>query len=156
VPGQALGLLHRLPGHLEALRRLSAREKLSYLLARARGIRKRLRRARWMLAYRLRARSRQPLPEALQDLYQIHRQALQEYVPRPYPGRLVLFRATIQSVQADPDPQMGWGKLAEGGLEIHEVPGDHVSLLVEPNVRLLAQQLAVCLQRIGSAPAAPR
>jgi thioesterase domain-containing protein len=123
------------------------------MLARAKAVRIRVRRASWKLACRLRTRSGQPLPKALQDVYMINRQALQEYVPQPYPGRLVLFRALVRSIAADPDPQMGWGKLAQGGLEIQDVPGDHVSLLVEPSVRVLAEQLDAYLQRIGSAVA---
>jgi thioesterase domain-containing protein len=153
APAERLGLLRRVPGHLAALGRLGAREKLAYLWARAGHIQKRLRGAGWRLAFRLRSRGRQPLPEAFWDLYLMHRQALHDYVPQPYPGRLILFQAMAPSVGADPDPQMGWGGLAQGGLEIHAVPGDHASLLAEPNVAVLAEKLDPYLARIGSAEA---
>ena len=41
----------------------------------------------------------------------------------------------------------GWGRLAAGGLEIEEVPGDHISVLEEPHVRSLAERLRVCLEK---------
>ena len=36
---------------------------------------------------------------------------------------------------------MGWGRVALEGVEIREISGDHVNMLVEPHVRVLAQKL---------------
>jgi thioesterase domain-containing protein len=38
-------------------------------------------------------------------------------------------------------PDLGWGRLARGRIEVLEVPGDHYSLLQEPAVRVLAALL---------------
>ncbi len=38
-------------------------------------------------------------------------------------------------------PDLGWGGLAEGGVEVDEIPGDHYSILREPNVQALADRL---------------
>jgi thioesterase domain-containing protein len=46
-----------------------------------------------------------------------------------------------------PDPTMGWGALLNGQLEVHEVPAHHQNILIEPGVRLLAEQLAACVDR---------
>ena len=42
---------------------------------------------------------------------------------------------------------MGWGKLALGGVEILDVPGDHATMVKEPHVRALAERLSHCLSR---------
>ena len=44
-------------------------------------------------------------------------------------------------------PDKGWGRLAAGGLEIKAVSGDHLGMLQEPLVRVLAQQLRDCLDK---------
>jgi thioesterase domain-containing protein/acyl carrier protein len=64
------------------------------------------------------------------------------YVPKPYPGDMVFFRAATQSVTQF-DPQSGWGKLVSGQIAVCEVPGDHLSLFGnEANVQALAQALS--------------
>ena len=42
-----------------------------------------------------------------------------------------------------PDP--GWAGLAHGGVAIHEIPGDHYSIVRHPE--LLAERLKVFLER---------
>jgi thioesterase domain-containing protein len=44
-------------------------------------------------------------------------QASRNYDPKIYPGKITLFRATNLGGGIDHDPQMGWGRLAGGGLE---------------------------------------
>jgi thioesterase domain-containing protein len=73
-------------------------------------------------------------------------EAAHTYVPRPYPGRLVLFRATKVSA----DPTLGWDGLAMGGIEVYDVPGKHNTIetegmLTEPHVSVLAEKLKACL-----------
>jgi thioesterase domain-containing protein len=59
--------------------------------------------------------------------------------------------ALSSSVQSDSplnrirDPQLGWGRLALGGVEMHTVAGDHLTSLQEPYVRELAEELKKCL-----------
>ena len=40
---------------------------------------------------------------------------------------------------------------AGGGVETHEIPGDHVTVLDEPNVRVLAEKLRACLIKAQAA-----
>ena len=55
--------------------------------------------------------------------------AAAHYLPKPYPGRLTLFKPQI-NYKCFPDPNMGWGDLALGGLEIVELPmNPHAMLL---------------------------
>jgi len=44
------------------------------------------------------------------------------------------------------DPYFGWRELLGGPTETHELPGDHEGIFREPNVRILAEKLRVCLQ----------
>ena len=80
-------------------------------------------------------------------LLEVKNQAVRQYVPQVYPGRVTLFKATerVDEATSNVDPNLGWGKLAAGGLEIYEVPGDHLSMLKEPHVQVLGEKLKTCL-----------
>ena len=41
-----------------------------------------------------------------------------------------------------------WRQLTDGRVEIHEVPGRHYTVVVNPNVRVLAAKLSACLGRV--------
>jgi non-ribosomal peptide synthase protein (TIGR01720 family) len=84
--------------------------------------------------------------------------AVQRYRASTYPGRITLLRART----ADPaalrdmtpdwrqiydDPTLGWGSVAAGGVEVHTVPGSHMTLLETPHVETLAQVLRECIAR---------
>jgi len=71
--------------------------------------------------------------------------ALREYVPQVYPGRVTLFRANKRPAGYIDDRDSGWGELAAGGVAIHEIPGYHGSIVMEPRVRILAERLQTCL-----------
>jgi amino acid adenylation domain-containing protein len=79
---------------------------------------------------------------------QAQHRAFGEYKPRPYPGRLTLFRARMQPLFSSHAPDSGWEWLAAGGLDIRVVPGNHLGMLQEPHVQVLAQQLRDCLGRV--------
>ena len=72
------------------------------------------------------------------------------YKLRAYPGRITLFRATTPSdysyYTADYTVDFGWTELAGGGLDIHQIPGDHVSMFGESNIGMTAEKLRGLLQ----------
>jgi aspartate racemase len=90
-----------------------------------------------------------PVPHTLEyfAMREVNDEAVRNYVPQVYPGRVTLFKASNRADATTSyfDPELGWGKLAAGGLEIHDVPGDHLEILVEPNVRVLGEKLKACL-----------
>ena len=45
------------------------------------------------------------------------------------------------------DPLWGWGAFASGPVEVYQIPGDHVTMMTEPHVRVLAQRLNQCLEK---------
>ena len=48
---------------------------------------------------------------------------------------------------------MGWSDWANGGVEVHVVPGNHANLMYEPHVEVLAEKLTACLDRAQAAEA---
>jgi thioesterase domain-containing protein len=68
-------------------------------------------------------------------------QAARQYKAKRYPGKITLFRATQLGGGIKHDPAMGWGTLADGELEVHQIPGYHAHIVLEPRVRLLAKEL---------------
>jgi thioesterase domain-containing protein/acyl carrier protein len=85
---------------------------------------------------------------AIHRLAVADRRARWAYRPKPYPGRIHLLRAERQptsEVYDYGDPHMGWSGLAQGGIVIHPVPGDHASILDEPAARVLAAQMLLHL-----------
>lgn len=87
------------------------------------------------------------LPEGYRRLLDAHYQALRAYQPKPYPGRITLFRARIQPLLRWEDFELGWRELATKGIDVRIVPGSHASILTEPHVRVLAQELDGALSR---------
>jgi FkbH-like protein len=65
----------------------------------------------------------------------------------PFDGELVLFRATRGEGPDEPyierydDRLLGWGKRGTRGVRVFDVPGGHSSMLQEPNVQVLAEQM---------------
>lgn len=67
------------------------------------------------------------------------------FVPRTYKGRITVFPVRRQPLNRIRDPQLGWGKLTSAGVEVHIIPGNHETVLREPSVRGLAEELKKCL-----------
>ena len=68
-------------------------------------------------------------------------QAVMAYKPKPYKGQLTVFKA---ETSWGPN-EMGWSALAQGGLDVQVIPGDHYSLIKEPNVAMLTERLVKCI-----------
>lgn len=97
---------------------------------------------------RLRRRMRErAVPETLRKVEETTRRAHQHYVPQYYPGRIHLFRALKQPSGIYPDPELGWTRVAGGGVEVYEVPGYHGAIIYEPRVHLLAERLSLCMEK---------
>jgi thioesterase domain-containing protein/Flp pilus assembly protein TadD len=55
--------------------------------------------------------------------------AIERYVPKPYAGRVTLFRAAIPAEIYQADATAGWGELALGGVETFDAAGDHAHMV---------------------------
>jgi len=67
--------------------------------------------------------------------------AMKKYRPAPYPGRITLLRARTVGLFEAVLWDRGWGSLADGGVDVRQVKGDHTSILREPAVARLAHEL---------------
>jgi thioesterase domain-containing protein len=75
----------------------------------------------------------------LLQVFQANVQADSRYRPQRYPGQVTLFKTAHQ------DSTWGWGDIAANGVELHQIPGDHMNLLRPPQVQVLAEKLSACL-----------
>jgi aspartate racemase len=91
------------------------------------------------------------LPQALKNVRRGIHQAGTQYSPQPYTGEITLFRASEKSLRGVNDSYAGWRELAGGKLEVIEIPGGHVSMLSEPQVAVLAEQLKARLESAHAA-----
>jgi thioesterase domain-containing protein/acyl carrier protein len=99
----------------------------------------------WLAGLKL--QDRHSLAYRLEGVGKHHVQAAMSYTPKPYLERVALFRATKQPLDIVPDETMGWGPFLKGPLEIHDIPAHHQNIMIEPRVRVLARQLAACVDR---------
>ncbi|KUM25194.1 hypothetical protein AU467_04210 [Mesorhizobium loti] len=80
-----------------------------------------------------------------------NRIALRDYTPRLNNSTSVLFAAKkgLRTSPNEPDGDLGWKQFARARLEIHEVPGDHYTMVALPHVKVLAKKLNSYLNRKG-------
>jgi thioesterase domain-containing protein/acyl carrier protein len=87
------------------------------------------------------------VPDGFRRLMATHYQALRDYTPKVYPGRVTLFRAQTRPLFRLHGRDLGWRKLAAAGLDIVDIPGNHETILKKPRVRVLARALAAQLRK---------
>ncbi|MBD1808186.1 amino acid adenylation domain-containing protein [Microcoleus sp. FACHB-SPT15] len=80
-------------------------------------------------------------------VYQANTQANLNYVPQIYPNPITLLRTSGESSTAHKDSTLGWSQLAKGKVEVHQVPGNHLTMLKKPHVQVLAEQLKICINK---------
>jgi len=85
----------------------------------------------------------------LVSVVEANRAAMDVYRPATWDGRLVYFRAADGSAAADTGDAPPWSGLALEGVELHEVPGNHISLHSAPNVERLATGFGEYLERVA-------
>jgi amino acid adenylation domain-containing protein len=79
----------------------------------------------------------------LLDIRRVNNKASKSYVGQSYHGNLTL----LCCQPPDDNSDLGWGKLVTGEVNITIVPGNHFTIIKEPNVLVLGQQLNLCLQQ---------
>ncbi len=119
---------------VEELQRKSSEEQLEYFRERAE------------LARVVMEDSDQGLAQHIYAVFQANVKAIVEYEAEPCRSRLTVFRAEEKATPMHEDPFLGWGELTAGGVEVIEVPGNHVAMFREPAVEIVAKRLAPLLQ----------
>ena len=64
------------------------------------------------------------------------------FIPARFRAPVILFKRPKQQFYYVNDPQMGWGRRSEGGVEVHEIDFHHLEILREPHVRQFGETLA--------------
>jgi len=174
--GESIGLLLLLDSRLPQTPRLSKLDRAKiqwqrvqqrgpgYLLDWARN------RAKWQMEQiQLRMGNREPARAEDQfhndAIERAFRAALPRYPMRHYPGPMVLFRPKLDRAYVlgpgrvlDSAKEWVWEDNGFGAyvdsLEVHEMPGDHDSMVLEPNVRVMAARLRACLTETQARAAA--
>jgi len=83
-------------------------------------------------------------PKSATSISDMQQHASEEYRARPYAGRVYLFKAESRPEFFDGGPALGWeGILSD--LVVLEVPGDHNTINVGNNLKILAEELTRCL-----------
>lgn len=84
------------------------------------------------------------LPDAVtyhhRRIDRVNEAAHHAYVPRPYHGKIVLFRPRTHYTGYR-DPLFGWGPVARDGVEVHTLPVHPRGMLLQPFVQHLAREL---------------
>ena len=78
-----------------------------------------------------------------------NKEAAKFYTPQPYSGKITLFKSdqTTSEIHYVLDPQLGWGDIAMGGVDIVECHGDHVGMLKDPNVEKVSKSLRIAIDK---------
>jgi amino acid adenylation domain-containing protein len=103
------------------------------------------------------------------DIFKINAKTLSSYRPGEYRGRITLFAAEVDIEEhifshdknrllwkanhpGFDDPLKGWDKVATEGVDLIVVPGDHFSMMQEPHVQVLGEQLRNRIQQTLGTP----
>ncbi|HEY9747314.1 MAG TPA: amino acid adenylation domain-containing protein [Allocoleopsis sp.] len=79
-------------------------------------------------------------------IFQANSQAAQRYVPQIYSGQITLFKSGRSPNQSWQNRTLGWQDLTKTEVKVHSIPGDHFSILQQPCVQILAEQLRTYLK----------
>jgi len=123
----------RLPLDLEELRGMEPDERMRYVMAEARRI-------EWLAPDITLEQFRHFV-----NILKTHEQAWRSYRPASYPGQITLFRTANQPAEVSQERDLGWARLAQAGVTVYDVAGDHNSMLHTPYVEQLSAQLTACI-----------
>jgi thioesterase domain-containing protein/acyl carrier protein len=68
------------------------------------------------------------------------------YEPKSIKGRLTIFRSTSEPAGRFLDPKLGWGGMAEDGVDVVVVPGDHFTVFKDPGASIMAKGIEAAIR----------
>ncbi len=125
---------HEDPEFVEELQRKSADQQLEYFRERAE------------LARVVMEDSEAGLARHVFAVFQANVKAIVEYDAQPCRSKLTVFRAQEKATPMHEDPYLGWSDYTEAGVDVIEVPGNHVAMFREPTVKVVARHLEQLLK----------
>ncbi len=153
TPRRRHTLVERLRRHAVLTKNTSLRQKMGTTASRVK------RHAnKWRERILNRASSERPAPNEIfgREIEAILNRAQQAYTPQCYPGKLTLILPENDLEGYELRPDRGWTELAEGGIEIHYIPGGHGSMFKQPSVGYLADVVQTCLRAASEQSMVPQ
>jgi aspartate racemase len=132
----------RVRAHLTNLSEIRLADKLVYVATKLKYAPAKMKHKVYRRAYKIYRSIGRPLPPVLKNIEELNFMAVREYLPETYSGRATLFSAT--DLTASFDVEDGWRRLVSE-LEVHSIPGNHLDMIKEPHVQVLAEKLRECL-----------
>jgi amino acid adenylation domain-containing protein len=91
----------------------------------------------------------------LVQVFEANMQASINYLSHQvYPNQITLLRASEVSTEdaallteLRQDPAWGWGQFSTQNVDIHLVPGDHITMMAQPHIQAVAEQLRICIEQ---------
>jgi len=136
--------IKRAKGHIANLQQLTIKQRVDYFQGKFRYVPGKIKNKLWKAAYKFYLLIDRPLPKLLQSVEEFNFMAVMNFVPKIYPGQVTLFWAN-EDLRGTYDVEAGWNFLATGGIEIINIPGNHLDIVKEPYVRSLAEKLKVSI-----------
>jgi thioesterase domain-containing protein/acyl dehydratase len=76
------------------------------------------------------------------NLHRDFARIVDQYQPQPFHGPVTLFRSYQKTVDGKLNHDLGWGEFTSGKLDVVHIPGDHNSMVMEPqNRKMLASHM---------------
>lgn len=138
--------IKRAKGHIANLQQLTIKQRVNYFQGKFRYVPGKIKNKLWKAAYKFYLLIDRPLPKLLQSVEEFNFMAVMNYLPKIYPGQVTLFWAN-EDLRGTYDVEAGWNFLATGGIEIINIPGNHLDIVKEPYVRSLAEKLKVSIDK---------
>jgi thioesterase domain-containing protein len=148
----SLRRLAQIKHHWQNISTCKGREKWDYISEKAELVRRIIQKRAKTLAVKVILRLGLPLPHALEETLDLTPPRMRAYSAKVYPGKLTIFAPMDSHSRYHRfESHLGWKGLAGGGLDIREIPGRVMSIIVEPNVKELARQLELCIDQASAA-----
>jgi amino acid adenylation domain-containing protein len=142
--GRASRNARKIQSHISNLRQLGIAEQAKYILEKLSYAPAKAKHKIFRRAYKIYRSIGRPLPPVLKNIEELNFAAVKDYVPQVYPGPAALFLAN--DLTSGYDVEEGWEQLV-AALEVHEISGNHLDIIKEPHVQVLAEKLNGCLER---------
>jgi hypothetical protein len=100
----------------------------------------------WRLKYNLFRNIVSESSPLFQNIPEMNHQRSKIYVPRFYPGKMTVFLSGEAAPDFRLDPKSDLAGMDAGEIDLRRVPGERDTMLHEPFVRIVAEQLGACLR----------
>jgi oxalate---CoA ligase len=127
--------------HLRSMTRLEFGDVPAYFLERLKNVWHTLTRRTWPARVGMEF-FRPVLRNEPREMYAMGRR----YRPKPYKGRILLFRRSLRPISRYLDWQLSWAGVVAGEIDVVEIQGGHDGMFKEPGVKQTADTLAACLR----------